>query len=132
MIKSNIFKYLNIYSDLKQADYSFLEKNINILEKAPRSLEERLILVEYLIINNKFVSINKNIERIELYNLHMKNESIVNKLRYSNKIKNTCNKLIQFMLIDEGKLDKVKVKKILNEIGNENFIINIKFKKFIL
>jgi len=128
-IKSNILKYLNIYSDLKQADYSFLEKNINILEKAPRSLEERLILVEYLIINNKFVSINENIERIELYNLHMKNESIVNKLRYSNKIKNTCNKLIQFMIIDEGKLDKVKVKKILNEIGIENFIKILNLKK---
>ena len=128
LIKSNILKYLNIYSDLKQADYSFLEKNINILEKAPRNLEERLILVEYLIINNKFVSINENIERIELYNLNMNNESIVNKLRYSNKIKNTCNKLIQFMIIDEGKLDKVKVKKILNEIGIENFIkiLNLK------
>lgn len=129
LIKSKILQYLDIYCYLDEYDYNMIENNISILKECPHNLEERLIMLEYLIINEKIKSINEDTKRIQFYKENMQGQSIFNKLRYSNKVTNVCNELIQVMILDEESLDRVKIKKILNKIGVEDFIRLIKLKK---
>lgn len=129
LLKSKILQSLGIYCYLSEYDYNMIENNINILKECPSDLEERLIILEYLVINDKIKSINEDIDKIKFYMEHLQYQNIINKLRYSNKITNTCNELIKVMIIDEQNLDKIKIKKILNKIGIEYFIKSISLKK---
>lgn len=129
LYKTKIFKYLSIYDDFNQNEYDYLSKNLPILTKCNDKIEDRLLLLEYLIANRGINNINKQYEQLNDYKINIKPNNIVNKLKYSNKITDYCNNLIEYMFIQEEAMDKVEIKKILNKIGREKFINILMLKK---
>lgn len=129
LYKTKIFKYLNIYDDFNQNEYDYLSKNLPILTQCNNKIEDRLLLLEYLIANRGINNINKQYEQLKDYKSNIQPNNIVNKLKYSNKIIDYCNKLIEYMFIQEETMDKVEIKKILNKIGRKNFINILMLKK---
>ncbi|MCR8745226.1 CCA tRNA nucleotidyltransferase [Romboutsia lituseburensis] len=129
LYKSNIFKYLNIYDEFNKNEYDYLSKNLPIITKCNYKIEERLLLLEYLTANGGINNINKQHEQFKKYKNKIKINSIVNRLKYSNKIIDYCNQLIEYMFIQEETMNKVKIKKILNKIGMENCITILILKK---
>lgn len=129
LYKTKIFKYLNIYDDFNQNEYDYLSKNLPILTQCNNKIEDRLLLLEYLIANRGINNINKQYEQLKDYKMNIQPNNIVNKLKYSNKIIDYCNKLIEYMFIQEENMDKVEIKKILNKIGRKKFINILMLKK---
>lgn len=129
LYKTKIFKYLNIYDDFNQNEYDYLSKNLPILTQCNNKIEDRLLLLEYLIANRGINNINKQYEQLKDYKINIEPNNIVNKLKYSNKIIDYCNKLIEYMFIQEENMDKVEIKKILNKIGRKKFINILMLKK---
>jgi tRNA nucleotidyltransferase (CCA-adding enzyme) len=113
LFKSKIFQNIGIY-DHKNFD----EKKLKILNNKNFSLEEKLILLEYILsFESGYIYYEENI----------KNCSIVNTLRFSKKTTNYVNEMIKYMYIDLQN-DKVWLKYLLNEIGVKNLknIINLR------
>lgn len=129
LYKTKIFDYLNIYDDFNQNEYDYLSKNLPILTKCNDKIEDRLLLLEYLIANRGINNINKQYEQLKYYKNNIQPNNIVNKLKYSNKIIDYCNNLIEYMFIQEEIIDKVEIKKILNKIGRKKFINILILKK---
>lgn len=129
LYKTKIFKYLNVYDDFNQNEYDYLSKNLPILTQCNNKIEDRLLLLEYLIANRGINNINKQYEQLKDYKINIEPNNIVNKLKYSNKIIDYCNKLIEYMFIQEENMDKVEIKKILNKIGRKKFINILMLKK---
>jgi len=134
LYKSEILKYLGIYSDLNGHDYKKLEKNINILKSCNNNLLDRLIMLEYLVCNQKLKQINYD-EKYEYYYKYIKNMNIINNLRYSNKVISYCNDIMEYMIKDIEKIDNITIKRYLNHIGYEklNKVLELKLlhSKFI-
>jgi len=134
LYKSEILKYLGIYSDLNGHDYKELEKNINILKSCNNNLLDRLIMLEYLVCNQKLKQINYD-EKYEYYYKYIKNMNIINNLRYSNKVISYCNDIMEYMIKDIEKIDNITMKRYLNHIGYEklNKVLELKLlhSKFI-
>lgn len=129
LYKTKIFKYLNIYDNFNQNEYDYLSKNLPILTQCNNKIEDRLLLLEYLIANRGINNINKQYEQLKDYKSNIQPNNIVNKLKYSNKIIDYCNNLIEYMFIQEETMDKVEIKKILNKIGRKKFINILMLKK---
>jgi tRNA nucleotidyltransferase (CCA-adding enzyme) len=113
LFESKIFQNIGIY-DYKNFD----EKKLNILNNKNFSLEEKLLLLEYILsFESGYIYYEENI----------KNCSIVNTLRFSKKTTNYVNEMIKYMYIDLQN-DKVWLKYLLNEIGVKNLknIINLR------
>jgi tRNA nucleotidyltransferase (CCA-adding enzyme) len=129
LYKTNIFQELGIYYDLNRNEYNVFEKQLDILTKCSKNLEERLLTLEYLISNKEIMEIsNKENENIKYYKENIQSKNIVNKLKYSKCITNHCNKLIEYMFMDENDIDLITIKKILNKIGSDNLkqVFNLK------
>ncbi len=127
LYKTEILKNLGIYCKLGRYEYNELEKNLNVLKYCDNNLLDRLIMLEYIILNQ----ILKNIDKSKRYNYYcekLKKENIINNLRYSNKVTNYCNEVIEYMLNDSEKIDKVTIKRQLSKIGYDklNKILNLK------
>ena len=129
LFDSNILANLGIYIDNGRFDFKVLEKNINILKECQKDLKDRIVILEYLIVNEKIKSINDENERIKYYNTYIQQQNIVNNLKYPNKLTNSCNTYLQYMILDEQKFDVVKIKKMINNIGMEEFVKVISLKK---
>jgi len=129
LYKTNIFRELGIYYNLNTNEYNVFEKQLDILTKCSEKLEERLLMLEYLIINKEIMEISKEEnENIKYYKENIQSQNIVNKLKYSKYIANHCNQLIEYMFTDENGIDLITIKKILNKIGSDNLkqVFNLK------
>jgi tRNA nucleotidyltransferase (CCA-adding enzyme) len=112
LYKTNIFKDLGICCYFNENQYNNFEKNLNILNKCRKNLQERLLMLLYL-------TNDKNIQE----------NSIIKKLKYSKTIIKNCDLLIKYMFIDEINIKSIKIKPILNKIGSENLINIFTLKK---
>ncbi len=112
LYKTNILKDLGICCYFNENEYNIFEKNLNILNKCRKNLQERLLMLLYL-------TNDKNIQQ----------NSIINNLKYSKTIINNCNILIEYMFIDEININLIKIKQILNKIGSDNLINVFTLKK---
>ena len=116
LYKSNIFKYLGIYSKLKECDYKELEKNIHILKSCNNDLLDRLIMLDYIILNEILKDIDYN-KKYSYYYENIKRVNVINSLKYSNKVVNYCNDVLEYMIKDVKKMDKITIKMYLRDIG---------------
>lgn len=118
LYKTNIFKYLGIHCNLNRDYYKELEKYINILSYCDNNLLDKLIILDYLISNEILKCIDK-CEKYKYYCENIKKVNIINNLRYSNKVINYCNDIMEYMIKDIDKIDKIVIKRYLNNIGYE-------------
>lgn len=118
LYKTNIFKYLGIHCNLNRDYYKELEKYINILSYCDNNLLDKLIILDYLISNEILKCIDK-CEKYKYYCENIKKVNIINNLKYSNKVINYCNDIMEYMIKDIDKIDKIVIKKYLNNIGYE-------------
>lgn len=118
LYKTNIFKYLGIHCNLNRDYYKELEKYINILKYCDNNLLDKLIILDYLISNEILKCIDK-CEKYKYYCENIKKVNIINNLRYSNKVINYCNDIMEYMIKDIDKIDKIVIKRYLNNIGYE-------------
>jgi len=127
LYKTNIFRYLGIYFSLNENHYKKLEKNIDILRSCEKNLLDRLIILEYLISNEILKDIDSD-KKYKYYCENIKKVNIINNLRYSNKVINYCNDIMDYMIKDIEKIDNVIIKKYLNKIGYEklNKVLELK------
>ena len=116
LYKSSIFEYLGIYSKLNGYHYKELEKNIVVLRSCDKNLLDRLIMLEYLISNEILKDIDCD-KKYKYYCENIKKINIINNLRYSNKVINYCNDIMEYMFKDIEKIDRVTIKRYLNHIG---------------
>ncbi|MGL5347417.1 MAG: CCA tRNA nucleotidyltransferase [Peptostreptococcaceae bacterium] len=129
LFDSKILANLGIYIDDSEFNFNVIEKNINILKECEKDLKDRIVILEYLIVNERIRSINDENERIKYYNTYIQQQNIVNNLKYPNKLTNSCNAYLQCMILDEEKFDVVKIKKMINNIGIEDFLKVMLLKK---
>lgn len=118
LYKTNVFKYLGIHCNLNRDYYKELEKYINILRYCDNNLLDKLIILDYLISNEILKCIDKY-EKYKYYCENIKKLNIINNLRYSNKVINYCNDIMEYMIKDIDKIDKIVIKRYLNNIGYE-------------
>lgn len=118
LYKTNVFKYLGIHCNLNRDYYKELEKYINILSYCDNNLLDKLIILDYLISNEILKCIDK-CEKYKYYCENIKKVNIINNLRYSNKVINYCNDIMEYMIKDIDKIDKIVIKRYLNNIGYE-------------
>lgn len=118
LYKTKIFENLGIYCNLNGYYYKELERYISILRNCDNDLLDRLIMLDYLASNEILKCIDKD-EKYKYYCENIKEVNIINKLRYSNKITNYCNDIMEYMIKDIEKIDKVVIKRYLNNIGYE-------------
>lgn len=118
LYKTDVFKYLGIHCNLNRDYYKELEKYINILSYCDNNLLDKLIILDYLISNEILKSIDK-CEKYKYYCENIKKVNIINNLRYSNKVINYCNDIMEYMIKDIDKIDKIVIKKYLSNIGYE-------------
>ncbi|MDB8789733.1 polynucleotide adenylyltransferase [Romboutsia sp. 1001216sp1] len=123
----NIFKELEIYSHVE--NYEDFCTKLTILKECNISLEQRLLMIEFLILENNTKRLNKTKEKIEFYNKNIRKNNIVSKLKYPNNVTKYINNMIDYMLIDNIDLDKIDIKKILNKIGIDNLKDILKLKE---
>ncbi|CEI73686.1 MULTISPECIES: CCA tRNA nucleotidyltransferase [Romboutsia] len=123
----NIFKELEIYSHVE--NYEDFCTKLTILKECNISLEQRLLMIEFLILENNTKRLNKTKEKIEFYNKNIRKNNIVSKLKYPNNVTKYINNMIDYMLIDNIDLDKIGIKKILNKIGIDNLKDILKLKE---
>ena len=127
LYKTKIFKNLGIYCNLNGNEYKELEKTLSVLNYCDKNLIDRLIMLEYINSNQILKNIDKN-KKYEYYCENIKKLSIINNLRYSNKITNYFNEVMEYMINDSEKTDKVTIKKYLSKIGYDKLsnIFNLK------
>ena len=127
LYKTKIFENLGIYCNLNGNEYKELEKTLSVLNYCDKNLIDRLIMLEYINSNQILKNIDKN-KRYEYYCENIKKLSIINNLRYSNKITNYFNEVMEYMINDSEKTDKVTIKKYLSKIGYDKVsnIFNLK------
>lgn len=118
LYKTNIFKYLGIHCNLNRDYYKELEKYINILSYCDNNLLDKLIILDYLISNEILKCIDKY-EKYKYYCENIKKVNIINNLKYSKKVINYCNDIMEYMIKDIDKIDKIVIKKYLSNIGYE-------------
>lgn len=118
LYKTKILENLGIHCNLNGYYYKELEKDINILKSCDNNLLDRLIMLEYLISNKILKYIDKH-EKYEYYCENIKKVNIINNLRYSNKVINYCNDIMEYMIKDIEKIDNIVIKRYLNNIGYE-------------
>ncbi len=118
LYKTNIFKYLGIHCNLNRDYYKELEKYINILIYCDNNLLDKLIILDYLISNEMLKEIDKY-EKYKYYCENIKKVNIINNLKYSKKVINYCNDIMEYMIKDIDKIDKIVIKKYLSNIGYE-------------
>ena len=123
----NIFKELEIYSHVE--NYEDFCTKLTILKECNISLEQRLLMIEFLVLENNTKRLNKTKEKIEFYNKNIRKNNIVSKLKYPNNVTKYINNMIDYMLIDNIDLDKIGIKKILNKIGIDNLKDILKLKE---
>lgn len=123
----NIFKELEIYSHVE--NYEDFCTKLTVLKECNISLEQRLLMIEFLILENNTKRLNKTKEKIEFYNKNIRKNNIVSKLKYPNNVTKYINNMIDYMLIDNIDLDKIGIKKILNKIGIDNLKDILKLKE---
>lgn len=121
LFESNILQNLGIYKNLDNDYYNVLKSNIDILKECEKDLKDRIVMLEFLIINEEVKFINNEQEKIKYYNTNIQNQNIINNLRYPNKITKNCSEYLQYMILDEEKFNVVKIKKMINNIGIEEF-----------
>ena len=122
LYKTKIFENLGIYCNLNGNEYKELEKTLSVLNYCYKNLIDRLIMLEYINSNQILKNIDKN-KRYEYYCENIKKLSIINNLRYSNKITNYFNEVMEYMINDSEKTDKVTIKKYLSKIGYDKLSI---------
>ncbi|WP_052356488.1 CCA tRNA nucleotidyltransferase [[Clostridium] dakarense] len=118
LYETKILKYIGMKLDLDEDEKYIFEKELDILSECDKNLEERLVMLEYLIIN-----------RSEKELRYEEGKGIINLLRYSKKTTDNCNKLIENMFLDENNIDKIKIKERLRKIGYSNLIKVLKLKR---
>lgn len=118
LYKTKILENLGIHCNLNGYYYKELERDINILKSCDNNLLDRLIMLEYLISNKILKYIDKH-EKYEYYCKNIKKVNIINNLRYSNKVINYCNDIMEYMIKDIEKIDNIVIKRYLNNIGYE-------------
>lgn len=118
LYKTKILENLGIHCNLNGYYYKELEKDINILKSCDNNLLDRLIMLEYLISNKILKYIDKH-EKYKYYCENIKKVNIINNLRYSNKVINYCNDIMEYMIKDIEKIDNIVIKRYLNNIGYE-------------
>lgn len=133
LFKTGIFENLRIYYNLNGHEYNRLEKRLNLLEDCDNNILDRLIMLEYIIINEILSNINYE-ERYKYYNEKLKTINIINNLKYSNKITKYCNDILDYMLKDDESVDSITIKNYLNNIGYEKlykvFYLKLKYSIF--
>ena len=127
LYKTKIFENLGIYRNLNGYEYKELEKTLSVLNYCNKNLIDRLIMLEYINSNQILKNIDKN-KKYEYYCENIKKLSIINNLKYSNKITNYFNEVMEYMINDSEKTDKVTIKKYLSKIGYDKLsnIFNLK------
>ena len=95
-----------------------MERDINILKNCDNNLLDRLNILEYLISNKILKCIDQH-EKYKYYCENIKKVNIINNLRYSNKVINYCNDIMEYMIKDIEKIDNIVIKRYLNNIGYE-------------
>lgn len=127
LYKTKIFENLGIYCSLNGYEYNELEIKLNVLKYCENNLLDRLIMLEYIISNQMLKDIDSN-KRYSYYYEKIKKENIINNLRYSNKVTNYCNDVMEYMLYNIDKVDKVTIKRHLSKIGYDklNKIFHLK------
>ena len=118
LYKTKILENLGIHCNLNGYYYKELERDINILKSCDNNLLDRLIMLEYLISNKILKWIDKH-EKYKYYCENIKKVNIINNLRYSNKVINYCNDIMEYMIKDIEKIDNIVIKRYLNNIGYE-------------
>lgn len=118
LYKTKIFEHLGIYYNLYGHYYKGLERDIITLRSCDNNLLDRLIMLDYLISNEILKCIDKD-EKYKYYCENIKKINIINNLRYSNKVMNYCNDIMEYMIKDIEKIDNVVIKRYLNNIGYE-------------
>lgn len=118
LYKTKILENLGIHCNLNGYYYKELERDINILKSCDNNLLDRLIMLEYLISNKILKYIDKH-EKYKYYCENIKKVNIINNLRYSNKVINYCNDIMEYMIKDIEKIDNIVIKRYLNNIGYE-------------
>lgn len=118
LYKTKILENLGIHCNLNVYFYKALEKDINILKSCDNNLLDRLIMLEYLISNEILKYIDKH-EKYRYYCENIKKVNIINNLRYSNKVINYCNDIMEYMIKDIENIDNIIIKRYLNNIGYE-------------
>ena len=118
LYKTKILENLGIHCNLNGYYYKELERDINILKSCDNNLLDRLIMLEYLISNKILKCIDKHEKYIFFFENIMK-VNIINNLRYSNKVINYCNDIMEYMIKDIEKIDNIVIKRYLNNIGYE-------------
>ena len=58
-------------------------------------------------------------KKYKYYCENIKKVNIINNLRYSNKVINYCNDIMEYMIKDIEKIDNIVIKRYLNNIGYE-------------
>lgn len=105
LFKSEIINYLGICNDRCENKFDELFERLTLLKKVEKDLLKRLIILDYFI-----TYVNIDCKRIG------------NQLIFSKKISKFENIVLECIdKIDIKKLDKIKIKKILNEIGLDLF-----------
>ncbi len=127
LYKTKIFENLGIYCKLNGYEYNELERKLNVLKYCENNLLDRLIMLEYIISKQILKNIDSS-KRYSYYYEKIKKENIINNLRYSNKVTNYCNDVMEYMLYDIDKVDKVTIKRQLSKIGYDklNKIFHLK------
>ena len=118
LYKTKILENLGIHCNLNGYYYKELERDINILKSCDNNLLDRLIMLEYLISNKILKCIDQH-EKYKYYCENIKKVNIINNLRYSNKVINYCNDIMEYMIKDIEKIDNIVIKRYLNNIGYE-------------
>lgn len=121
LYETKIFENLGIYTKLKEDDFRKLKKQLYMLSQCGETIEERLIMLEYLISLTQLSYID--------YNNNIKPTNIISRLTYSNKIVNCFNNLMEYMFLDEKNISYIEIKKIANKIGIDNLKLLFKLKK---
>lgn len=104
--KTKLLNYLNISSEEDENKITKLYEKIIILNKIDKNLIKRLVVLDYLI-----------------EDLNISCKSFCKELVYSKKIINNHNSILTLLKeVDIKKLDKVKIKKVLNKIDKGLFL----------
>ncbi|WP_122638286.1 CCA tRNA nucleotidyltransferase [Romboutsia sp. Marseille-P6047] len=115
LYKTGIFKSIGIYSYISENGYKEFESSLNLLKFCPNNLVERMAMLEYIIKQNKVPS-----------------RSIINTLIYSNKFKDECGNMVNYMLMEYDNIDSVNIKLILNKVGPKLLLKALELKRYFI
>ena len=105
LFETKLLNHLNISNEDNEKRLEILKSKLDILSYIEKDLVKKLVALEYLIIESQL-----NCKRI------------YSALRFSNKINKNIEILLNLMTtVDISEIDKIKVKKILNNVGIDLF-----------